>query len=81
MAGEVRNFKERQKEQVLCPECRKEMTKRPLVTHHQTQHGKEKGGFGLKGDEADRGDEPKTYRIAFPAKAGPRPYPVEGCGS
>ena len=61
---------------MLCPECRKDMAKRPLVTHHQTQHGVEKGGLGPEGDKADRGDEPITYRIAFPANAGPRPYPA-----
>ena len=30
-------------------------------------------------DGGDGGNEPRTYRIAFPAQAGPRPCPVEGC--
>ena len=31
-------------------------------------------------DEADRrGDEPRTYRMAFPTKAGPMSCPAEGC--
>ena len=79
MIEEGRSFKERQWERVLCPECGKEMPKGSLVMHCQTQHGMARGGLGPEGDEADRGDEPRTYRMAFPAKAGPRPCPVEGC--
>ena len=46
MAGEGHIFKERQRERVLCPECRKELAKGSLVAHHQTQHGVAKGGSG-----------------------------------
>ena len=65
---------------MLCPECGKELTKGSLVTHRQTQHIVAKGGLGSEGDEADKGNDPITYRLEFPAKAGPRPCPVEGCG-
>ena len=32
-------------EQVLCPECGKDMAKGSLVMHRQTQHGVAKGGL------------------------------------
>ena len=35
--------------------------------------------MGQKGDGGGWGNEPRTYRMAFPEKAGPRPCPVEGC--
>ena len=79
MTGRGRRFKERQGERVLRPECGKEMEKISLVTHRQTQHGVAKGGLGPEGNEADRGDKPKTYRMVFPKKEGPRPCPAEGC--
>ena len=50
-----------------------------MVTHRQTQHGVAKGGLGSEGDKADGGNDPITYRLTFPAMAGPRSYPVEGC--
>ena len=49
------------------------------MAHRQTQHGVAKAGLGQEGKEEARGDKPRTYRIAFPAKAGPRPCPVKGC--
>ena len=47
--------------------------------HRQTQHGVAKGGFGPEGNEAGEVNNPRTYRLAFPAKVGPRPCPVNGC--
>ena len=49
------------------------------MTHRQTQHGVEKWGLGTEDDEASGGDKNRTYRMAFPDKAGPRTCPVEGC--
>ena len=69
-------------ERVLCPEFRTDLEKGLLVTHRQTQHGVDKGGVGSEGGEADgsnRGKNPRTYRVAFPVQAGPRPRPVEMC--
>ena len=54
------------------------MADRSLVTHRQTQHGVAKGRLGPESDEAAGGNEPRTYRMVFPAKAGPRHCPVEG---
>ena len=50
------------------------------MTHRQTQHGVAKWRLGLDGDEVDGGgNNTRTYKMAFPARAGPRPYPVEEC--
>ena len=64
---------------MLCLECGKEMAKGLLVAHCQTQHGIAKGRLVKEGDKAAGGDDLRTYRMAFPAKAGPRPCPAEGC--
>ena len=79
MTGEGRIFKERQRERVSCPECGKELEKGSLETHLQTQHGVAKGRLGPEADEADRiNDKPRTYKMEFPARAGPRPCSVKG---
>ena len=60
----------------------RELAKGSLVTHRQTQHGVAKGGLGSEGGKADvrdRGDDPKIYRMSFPTREGPRPYPVKEC--
>ena len=49
------------------------------MAHHQTQHGVTKDSLGQEVDEVAKGDNPSTYRMAFTAKAVPRPCPVEGC--
>ena len=48
--------------------------------HHQIQHSVAKWRLGSEVDEADGGsNEPRTYRMVFPIRVGPRPCPVEGC--
>ena len=84
MTVRIRIFKERQQERVLCLECKKELAKGSLVTYHQTHHGMAKGGLGSEGGGADEiygGDEPRTDRMAFPERDGPRPCQVERCSS
>ena len=47
--------------------------------HRQIHKGVAKGGLGSEGCEADggdRGNNPRTYILAFPARAGPRPFLV-----
>ena len=79
MTGEGRIFKEWQRKQVSCTECEKELEKRSLVMRRQNQHSVAKGRLGPEGDEADGGgDKPRTYKMAFLARAGPRPLPVKG---
>ena len=58
------------------------MAKVLLVTHRQTQHIVVNGGLGSEGGKAgggNEGDDPRTYGLAFTARAGPRPFPVEWC--
>ena len=64
---------------MLCPEYGKEVSKGSLVAHHQTQHGVTKDSLVQEGDEAAKGENPRTYRMAFTVKYGTRPCPVEGC--
>ena len=73
------SFEERQRERVLCTECGKGLAKRSLVAYRQTKHGVAEGELGQEGDEEGRGNGTRTFRMAFPAKSGQRPCPVEGC--
>ena len=73
--GKVPTYWERQKGRVLCRECREEMAARSMVGHTMTHHG--------RAEEAQRSwkdlfteEEPRTYRMAFSAKGGPRSFPV-----
>ena len=38
-----------------------------------------KEGTGKEGNGEGGGEDPRTYRMEFPTKAGPRSCPVEGC--
>ena len=67
MTGKGRSFKERQRERVLCP------------SHCQTHHCVAKGRLGQEVNKAVGGNNPRTYRMAFPEKSIPSPCPVEGC--
>ena len=50
------------------------------MTNRQTHHGVAKGMLGSEVYEAEGGgDDQRTYKMAFPTRAGPRPCPVEGC--
>ena len=60
MIGEGSSFEERQRERVLCPECRKEVENGSLVSHFQTQHGVVKGRLVQGGDKEAGGDNPRT---------------------
>ena len=79
MTGAGRSYKERQRERVSCPECGKDLARGSLAAHCQTQHGVTKGGPRQEGDREGRGDEPRTYRMAFLTKAGLRHCPFERC--
>ena len=72
MKGEGRSFKEKHWERVSCPECSKDLAWGSLVKHRQNQHGVAKGGLGSDRDEEEGGNNPRTYRMAFTARAGPR---------
>ena len=82
MTVEGRISKERQRERLIYPEFGKDTAKGSLVTYRQTHHDVAKGGLVSERGEADGsdgGDDPRTYRMAFPVWEGPRPCPVEGC--
>ena len=79
MTREGRIFKESHQERVIFPECGKEFSKGSMVEHRQTQHGLTKGGSGKEGGKEVGGEKTRTFRMTFPAKAGPRPCPVDGC--
>ena len=79
MIGSGRSYKDIQQEQISCPEYRKDLMRGSLAAHCQNQHGVTKGGTVQEGKIEGRGDEPRTYRMVFLAKAGLRHCPVEGC--
>ena len=62
------SYKKRHRERMLCPECGRDLTKESLVSHRQTQHSVEKWKSGQEGNEEGGGNEPRTFRMAFPAK-------------
>ena len=64
---------------MLCLEYGKNLAKGSLVAHLQTQHSVVKWGSGQEGNEEVKGKDPRTFRMVFSAKAGPRPCLVEGC--
>ena len=52
------------------------------MTHLQTHHVVAKWELGSERRESDGddgGDTPRTYRMAFPERAEPKPCPVKGC--
>ena len=50
-----------------------------MATQLQNQHGVAKG-FPVQDGEGEIGEnDPSTYRMVLPKKAGPRHCPVEGC--
>ena len=75
--GEGPTYRERQKEQVECRECGKEMAAGFLESHRMTQHRQVKEEQWSWEALATGGDM-QTYRLAFPTKGGPRSFPVEG---
>ena len=78
MMGEVPSYRERQKGRVQCKECREGVTLRLMAGHMRTQHGQaEEEIWGWSASHP--GEEPWTYRIAFPTTGGPRSCPIEGC--
>ena len=79
MTREGNSYKEIQRERLLCPECGRDLAKGSLEAHRQTQNDVVKVGSGQEGYKEGRSDEPRTFRMEFPAKAGPRPCLFEGC--
>ena len=82
MIGEGRSFKERQRERVICPKCRKDMEKGSMVTYRQTHHGMAKGGLGSEGVGAygsNGVNKTIIHRMVFTTRVEPSTCPVKGC--
>ena len=79
MMGAGKSYRERQREWVNCLEFRKEFSRGSLAAYHQTHHGVAKGALRQEGNREGGGDKPRMYKMTFPAKAVPKPCPVESC--
>ena len=78
MTGEGPTYQVRKKGRLHCRDCGEEMAVGSLAGHRMTQHGKAaEERCSLK--TLATGEDPRTYRMAFPDKGGPRSCPVEGC--
>ena len=78
MRGGGPTYWERQKVRVQCRECREEMEVVSLVEHMITQYGRAAEERWIWKTSAT-GEEPHTYRMAFPAKGVPRTCLVDKC--
>ena len=77
LTGEGRSYAERQQERVACGECGEVLVVGSMSSHLMTRHGKAAARGQLWTPQADGG--PRTYKMSFPAKGGPRRCPVEEC--
>ena len=78
MAGEGLTYREQQKGWMYCRECGEEMAAGSLEGHKMTQHGRASEYIRIWKTSA-MGEEPWTYRMAFPSKGVPRSCLMEGC--
>ena len=78
ITGEVLPYRERLKGQVSCRECGELMAAGSLESHLMTQHVRvAETRWSWRTSTVGAG--PRTLRMIFPAKGGPRSFPVEGC--
>ena len=78
MTGEGPSYRERQKVRLQCKKCREEMALGSMAGHLKTLHG-QAAEERLIFAASPPGEEPQTYRMAFPTAGDPRSCPVEGC--
>lgn len=77
LTGMGPNYRERQRQRVICPECNKDFSSSSLAHHRRSQHGIE--------PEIDWTapwfqDAPgQLYTISFPPHSNPQPCPIPGC--
>ena len=72
MTGVERNYKERQREWVRCPEYGKDLERGSLSAHFQTRHGVVRGGLGLEVEVEGGVHKPRIYKMVFPNNLGLR---------
>ena len=77
LTGVGKSYVERQRERVACRECGEALAVGSMSSHLMTRHGKAAARWQLWTPQAGRG--PRTYKMSFPAKEGPRRCPVEVC--
>ena len=79
MTGEGQSYQERQRGWVQCPWFGGYFARGSLANHFQTQHSVARWGAGQTDNEWGGVDNPRKFRVKFLVKAGPRPFPVDGC--
>ena len=72
-----RSYAEKQRERVECGECGEVLAVGSMSSHLMTRNRKAAARRQLWTPQADGG--PRTYKMSFPAKGGPRRCPVTGC--
>ena len=78
MTGDGSSYRELQRGRVQCRECGGDMEAGLMAGHMTTQHGRSEEDIWSWTTSA-MGEEPRTYRMEFLAKGGPRSCPFEGC--
>ena len=73
ITGEGRSYAERQRERIECVECGELLAVGSMSSHLMTRHGKSAARRQLWTPQADGG--PRTYKMSFPEKGGPRAAP------
>ena len=63
---------------IIWPECGKDLDRGSLAVHCQTQHGVAKVVTWQEGEGEGGNNGPRTYRVTFTTKAGSSHCPVEG---
>ena len=77
LTGLGKTYAERQRERVACGECGAVIAVGSMLSHLMTRHGKAATGRHLWATQTNW--NPRTYKMHFPAKGGPRRCPVERC--
>ena len=78
LTGEGKSYRERQRDWVECKEFGFQLVVGSLSIHLMTRHGKA-AGQRRQWTTPTEGRVSQEYWISFPAKGGPRRYPMEGC--
>ena len=77
VTGMGRSYAERQRERVELGECGEVLAVGSMLSHLMTRQGKAAARRQRWTPQADGG--PRTYKMSFPSKGGPRRCPVTGC--
>ena len=78
VTGVGATYRERLKGPVACGECGELLAAGSLSIHLMTKHERA-AVIERKWSTPTAGTRPQTYRMSFPAKGGPRKFPMAGC--